>query len=553
MSPPNANGVDHVIRPSSPALSSSTTTTASSPLTSTPIAATTCNGTSHTTSSRPESGLNHYHTSPSKPMCSTSPWKWGLWREHEDYHHNRNQEGSYFNDWRSYLLWVAVVGMYLWMFWVLFEKQAALRQSSEVQGSDMVGQCNDTTTTNLHMPMPMEDIKQPRKSRLPKLGLGKARQWFQKSKTPSNNSTTTKNSTATATTNTATSTTNPQSIQIYAPYGFTEPVELSSELRSLLLDFRRRVYDRIPDIRHRSESIQWGGSHHHGGFPWWYPTSNHSHAGRDHPWDHVDGLTLLYNYYIVIKRHMPKHNQTIDLSHVHFPVRMCKGAHGCAAEQAVDYTLQWRTDYQPWCVPPSLLQENAQGWAYTRGFAHPTPSAPHHGAHAMVWIRVGQHRTMQVDAYFRAIVHALERAVTAALHHSHGRVGRINVVVDGAGFEWDKLPDIRHIQQTVHILQDVSDISKCIVNIVIIMTILHSTHSLTALVQHYSNRLGLIVIVNTSRMAELFINVMKKLITKEVGEKIRILSHNPEKRLEELKALVEERYIPTWLGMYGTV
>jgi radical SAM superfamily enzyme YgiQ (UPF0313 family) len=58
----------------------------------------------------------------------------------------------------------------------------------------------------------------------------------------------------------------------------------------------------------------------------------------------------------------------------------------------------------------------------------------------------------------------------------------------------------------------------------------------------------MIVIVNVSRTAEIFINLIKKLVPKAVGNKIFMLSHNPEKRLEELKALMEERYIPDWLG-----
>ena len=58
----------------------------------------------------------------------------------------------------------------------------------------------------------------------------------------------------------------------------------------------------------------------------------------------------------------------------------------------------------------------------------------------------------------------------------------------------------------------------------------------------------MIVLTNVSRTAEFVVNLIKPLITKEVRDKIHILSHDPNRRAAELEALIETEYIPVWLG-----
>jgi hypothetical protein len=65
---------------------------------------------------------------------------------------------------------------------------------------------------------------------------------------------------------------------------------------------------------------------------------------------------------------------------------------------------------------------------------------------------------------------------------------------------------------------------------------------------HYTNRLGMIFLTNISRPAEFVIALVKPMITKEVREKIHILSHDPERRAAELASFVEPEFLPDWLG-----
>jgi hypothetical protein len=65
---------------------------------------------------------------------------------------------------------------------------------------------------------------------------------------------------------------------------------------------------------------------------------------------------------------------------------------------------------------------------------------------------------------------------------------------------------------------------------------------------HYPNRLGAVLLVNLSRTAELIINVIKPLLTKEVRDKLYILPHDPKKLLAALEVIVDKQFILTWLG-----
>jgi len=112
------------------------------------------------------------------------------------------------------------------------------------------------------------------------------------------------------------------------------------------------------------------------------------------------------------------------------------------------------------------------------------------------------------------LLHSADRAVALSLQKSHGRVGKFNAVVDATGYEFGKsLPALSHLKEAVHLLQD-----------------------------HFPDRLGVVVLVNLSRTAELVVNLVKPWLTKEVRDKIHAV------RADQLSLLVEPHDIPDWLG-----
>ena len=76
----------------------------------------------------------------------------------------------------------------------------------------------------------------------------------------------------------------------------------------------------------------------------------------------------------------------------------------------------------------------------------------------------------------------------------------------------------------------------------------HFKHAATMLQDHYPNRLGMLYLSNMSRAAEFVVTLIKPLITKEVRDKIHILSHDPERRAAELESFIEKDSIPEFLG-----
>lgn len=284
---------------------------------------------------------------------------------------------------------------------------------------------------------------------------------------------------------------------------YTYKPNLSRNERMLLIEFANRVHNRIPELYQRAGAVSWGGKE-----LFWNPTGNRTFGSNG--LESLDGGLTLYSYYQIMKAFM---KNTDDLSQVAFPFSLCK-QHTCSAEKSIEHTLEWREKYKPWLVTPSTVEENSEGWIYVRGLAKGTD----YGQHAMVWSRPGIHETKDDLAYIRAVMNTLDRAVSESLFHSHGRVGRFNVLIDCSHYEWTKMPSQASLKQMVVMLQD-----------------------------HYPHRLGMIFLMNMSRAAELMVNIVKQFITKEVREKIFLLSHNPEQRKVQVEALVEKRFIPTWL------
>lgn len=279
-------------------------------------------------------------------------------------------------------------------------------------------------------------------------------------------------------------------------------VQLAPSETNMIQDIGQKVHQNIPDLAQRAVQVSWGGPQT--AVPetnWWSPKRpNHSNELSA-----LDGGHSLYAYLFIMKWN----------PHPHFPFRLC-GENGCPPERALAHTLQWREVYKPWLAPPSLLEENAKGYSYHRGFS---PSDTPGGKHGTVWLRLG-HKVKHDLSFFRGILHSGDRAIAEGLIESKGETGKFNVVIDCAGFSLSGTPTLHALKQGVTMLQD-----------------------------HFPNRLGMIFLAHLSRPGEIFLKIVLSLITKEVRDKIKILpNHDKAKSLAILKTVVEEEYIPQWLG-----
>jgi hypothetical protein len=313
--------------------------------------------------------------------------------------------------------------------------------------------------------------------------------------------------------------TNSEKASFHFPEAHSLPEDISRDHLTTLLEFSRRVRQSIPDLHNRAKAVGWGGSRHAAAV-WWRP----EHANKPTSIFTIDGGPILWSHYKVMSRYMPGGS---NLDNVYYPVKLCRHT-GCPAEQSIRHTLEWREKYQPWRVSPAMMEENADGWIYHRGFSPPAPipssSAPSksrssHGRHALIWFRPGKHRVKDSLAYYRCILNAADRAIGQASVESQGQVSKYNVMIDASDYEWSKVPDFAHTKQAIVMLQD-----------------------------HYPNRLGMIFVAHMSRSAEFISSLIMPLLSKEVRHKIHILSSDSERRAAELAAIVQPEFLPDWLG-----
>lgn len=123
------------------------------------------------------------------------------------------------------------------------------------------------------------------------------------------------------------------------------------------------------------------------------------------------------------------------------------------------------------------------------------------------------------ESYFRAILNTLEMAVANCLHRSHEKVGKFNVIIDAAHVSYSMLPKLGSAKKGIVMLQD-----------------------------HNPDRLGMVLLANLSKVSEILLNMIKPLITKEVRDKIVILPSNPKRRHAMLESVMDQDYIPDFLG-----
>ena len=113
----------------------------------------------------------------------------------------------------------------------------------------------------------------------------------------------------------------------------------------------------------------------------------------------------------------------------------------------------------------------------------------------------------------------IDACVADALKRSGGKIGKCNAVLDSKGFGLSYIPPMSATKRALSMLQD-----------------------------HFPDRLGVFVIANMAKPAQIFLKMVMPFLPIEVRRKIHVLPDHGEKRSEMLKKLVDEQYIPTWLG-----
>ena len=138
---------------------------------------------------------------------------------------------------------------------------------------------------------------------------------------------------------------------------------------------------------------------------------------------------------------------------------------------------------------------------------------------SIVWYRPGLHQTKSAITYTRLIINTLERAVVNSLLGSEGKVGKYYTFLDCEGFKLSSIPGFNDVKKTVRIMQD-----------------------------HMPDRLEKIYIFNLSTPARMFMNMITSLLSEDVRKKIITVPNNYDERLELLRTVMDNKYIPTKFG-----
>lgn len=174
-----------------------------------------------------------------------------------------------------------------------------------------------------------------------------------------------------------------------------------------------------------------------------------------------------------------------------------------------------REMYKPWAMTQSAISENKKGWVYVRG------CSPSEREGSLLWYKPGLHKLTKQnhEEYFRALINGVETSVRDAIRRSNGKCAKCNVVLDADGFGFMDVPPM-----------------NLIIKLLPMFDVLFAGH------------LGMLVVVNMAAAANMFFQMVLPFLPIVVRNKIHLLPSNKTKRLDMLKELVEEEFIPTWLG-----
>ena len=301
-----------------------------------------------------------------------------------------------------------------------------------------------------------------------------------------------------------------------------EILDLSSQQERLVLKMRDYVLGKISYFEERASLVPWGGPSPAAAavsFEWY--ARKKTDRSLNAPLDKIDGGNLFSSYLRIMK--WPE-----NLDETEFPFKLCKTkkkveGKGCDTSVAMQHSLEFRERYRPWLVTPGIERANTNGLVYVRGFSPPY-SKNEGGGHAIVWL----HLALKVKTddendrifFVRSMIREFDRAVAVSLQRSNGRVGKFNAVVDGKDFTWSSMPSLSAVKALVVVLQD-----------------------------HFADRLGVVILVNVGSICEILLKIFLPLITEEVRNKIVMLPHDQNERLEALEAVLgTQKNIPIHLG-----
>lgn len=289
------------------------------------------------------------------------------------------------------------------------------------------------------------------------------------------------------------------------------PLSTGIKQKQLIEDLDRRLKQRfekegesdskVQTFEKRMEGVHWGGY----GPKFWPKHSRHSKNDSK-----IDGTHLIAAYLKIME--WPKDLRT------KFPFKLCHA--GCDADFAIAHTIEWREKYKPWLITPSALIENEKGWIYYRGYSkNPYVSDNRKGGYSMIWYRPGLKKNEDSEAYIRALINTFELAIADAFIRTNDKIGKVNVVLDCTGFKFSYVPTISQVGKVLKMLQD-----------------------------HFPDKLGMLIIANLQGAGGLVLKMIMPLLPAPVKEKITVLPNDPEKSLNLLRSMVDEEYLPDWLG-----
>jgi hypothetical protein len=184
-----------------------------------------------------------------------------------------------------------------------------------------------------------------------------------------------------------------------------------------------------------------------------------------------------------------------------------------SSEQGEKVSL--REIYKPWAMTQSAISENKKGWVYVRGYS----GSEREGS--VLWYKPGLHKLTKQnhEEYFRALINGVETSVRNAVRRSNGKCAKCNVVLDANDFGFMDVPPMNLIMKLLPMFDVL-----------------------------FAGHLGMLIVVNMAAAANMFFQMVLPFLPIVVRNKIHLLPSDKMKRLDMLKELVEEEFIPTWLG-----
>ncbi len=123
------------------------------------------------------------------------------------------------------------------------------------------------------------------------------------------------------------------------------------------------------------------------------------------------------------------------------------------------------------------------------------------------------------EEYFRVLIHGIDTCIADALKRSNGKIGKCNVLLDAKDFGLSFIPPLGATKRLMSMLQD-----------------------------HFPDSLGVLVVVNMAKAGQIFLKMVMPFLPIEVRRKIHVVPSDAQERMNMLGDLVEEKFIPTWLG-----